>query len=56
MVDALLHIILFIVAGVIFVLWVAALLEADGHCHYEDCGGCPYAGECTEQERKAEDE
>ena len=36
---------------VIFILWVAAITESDGHCHYDDCDNCMYRGDCPEEHK-----
>ena len=44
---------LLLALGVTFtVFWIIALADSDGECHYEDCGHCPYTGECPWEERK----
>ena len=42
---------------VVFILWILAVLESDGHCHFDDCDLCPYdPEECPEKERKRHEE
>ena len=41
----------------VFVIWVIALVNSDGHCHLDDCDGCPYdPEECPQKERISHEE
>ena len=46
MVEAITNLALFVVTGLVTVVWIAALASSDGHCHYGSCEYCPYAGDC----------
>lgn len=41
----------------IFIGWIIAITNSDGHCHLDSCDGCPYnPEECPESGRKHERE
>ena len=48
MVETIANLALLAIAGAITAFWISALADSDGHCHSEDCEGCPYSGNCPE--------
>jgi len=47
--EAILNLLLAFVAIGIIVVWIKALGDWDGKCHYEDCSHCPFDGDCPMQ-------
>ena len=54
MVEAIVNLLLVVLALGCLILWVSALVESDGECHEEDCTLCPWSGGC-EYEKKREE-
>lgn len=53
---ALLLILVYIMAIIVFhIIWLIAIVNHDGKCHYDDCGHCPYDGYCPMQEEREND-
>lgn len=52
---AILNLILVAVAILVLVVWIKALGDWDGKCHYDDCGHCPYEGDCPMEEEHETD-
>lgn len=51
---AILNMLLMALAFAACALWVSGLAESDGKCHYEDCEGCPYEGDCPMEDEHEE--
>lgn len=57
MMTAISNLLLLVLGITVMVLWIIALAGSDGKCHCDDCGRCPYAGDCPwEEERKHEED
>ena len=41
-----------IVMLAVFIYWLHAIAESDGHCHMESCKGCPYYPDCPERKEE----
>lgn len=52
---AILNLILVAVAILVLVVWIKALGDWDGKCHCDDCGHCPYEGDCLMEEEHETD-
>ena len=48
MADAIAGLALFVSAVFATAFRIRTILENDGYCHIEDCGGCPLSGNCLE--------
>jgi len=56
MFEAIMNLLLLVIAAVVMAVWIAALISSDGKCHSDDCGDCPWNGGCPEEERRNADE
>lgn len=54
MFEAAMNLLLMVLMAAVTALWIAALAESDGKCHEEDCGGCPFEGNCPMEKEKDE--
>jgi len=48
MADAIASLDLFVFAALAAFFWIRLIPESDCYCHSDDCGGCPYSGDCPE--------
>jgi hypothetical protein len=52
---AILNLLLLAVAIAVHVVWIISLVNYDGKCHIDDCGHCPYEGDCPMEEEHETD-
>ena len=47
-----LNLLLAVLVIALHVIWIAALANSDGKCHYDDCANCPYEWDCPQKRRR----
>ena len=48
----LMNLLLAAVALAAVALWIHGVAHSDGKCHYDNCGLCPYAGDCPWERKR----
>ena len=56
MIQAVFNLLLILMGIGCVVFWIMALGDWDGECHYDDCGCCPYHGDCPEEKKHVSEE
>ena len=52
MFEVIMRLLLMAVGIAMVTMWIHALGESDGECHYGDCDHCPYDGSCPRERRR----